>query len=188
MTVTAYSPAQKSLHWLIALLIVGLYLLTFGEEFYERGHPMRATIWWLHISFGLLLLGLVIARMGLRLVRGIPALPSTMAPAERGASHLVHLGLYALMLAVPLIGVVLTWLRGDTLTFFSLFSIPSPVEADRTLGRSVKDIHELAANLILALAALHMAAALWHHLVRRDGVLGRMLPDRQADRETGLAD
>ncbi|WP_206692536.1 cytochrome b/b6 domain-containing protein [Azospirillum sp. INR13] len=56
------------------------------------------------------------------------------------------------------------------------------------MGRSVKEIHELAANLILALAALHMAAALWHHLVRRDGVLGRMLPDRQADRKAGLAD
>ncbi|WP_372398243.1 cytochrome b [Azospirillum sp. HJ39] len=185
---TTYSPAQKALHWLIALLIVGVYLLSFGEEFYERGHPMRATIWWLHISFGLLLLGLVLARLGLRLARGVPDLPSSMTPVERGASHAVHLGLYALMLAIPLVGVGLTWLRGDTLSFFGLFTIPSPVEADRTLGRSVKDIHELGANLILALAALHAAAALWHHLIRRDGVLARMLPRRHDDERPGLAD
>ncbi|PWC46017.1 cytochrome b [Azospirillum sp. TSA6c] len=185
---TTYSTTQKTLHWLIALLIVGLYLLTFGEDFYERGHPMRATIWWLHISFGLGLLGLVLARIVLRLTRGTPALPPEMTPAERGASHLVHFGLYALMLAIPLVGVVLTWLRGDTLTFFGLFTIPSPFETDRTLGRSVKEIHELGANLILALAALHAAAALWHHFVRRDGVLARMLPGRHGRSQPGLAD
>lgn len=185
---TTYSATQKALHWLIALLIVGVYLLTFGEDFYERGHPMRATIWWLHISFGLGLLALVLTRIGLRLTRGAPALPPEMTPAERGASHLVHFGLYALMLAIPLVGVVLTWLRGDTLTFFGLFTIPSPVETDRDLGRSVKEIHELGANLILALAALHAAAALWHHFIRRDGVLTRMLPGRHRGEQPGLAD
>lgn len=183
-----YSPAQKALHWLIALLIVGLYLLTFGEDFYERGHPMRAMIWWLHISFGLLLLGLVLARLGLRFTRGVPDLPASMTPVERGASQAVHLGLYALMLAIPLVGVVLTWLRGDALSFFGLFTIPSPLTADRTLGRTVKEIHELGANLILALAALHAAAALWHHLVRRDGVLARMLPGRHDGSQPDLAD
>ncbi|BAI71127.1 hypothetical protein AZL_004890 [Azospirillum sp. B510] len=185
---TTYSATQKTLHWLIALLIVGLYLLTFIVDIYERGNPMRATIWWLHYSFGLALLGLVAARIGLRLARGTPALPADMTPAERSASHAVHFGLYALMLAVPLIGVVLAWLRGTTLTFFDLFTIPSPLEVDRNLGRSVKEIHELAANLILALAALHAAAALWHHFIRRDGVLARMLPGRQADEHPGLAD
>ncbi len=182
-----YSATQKTLHWLIALLIVGVYLLTFGEDFYERGNPMRATIWWLHISFGLLLLGLVLARIGLRFTRGTPALPVEMTPIERGASQAVHLGLYLLMLGIPLVGVVLTWLRGDTLSFFGLFTIPSPVEADRTLGRSVKEIHELGANLILALAAVHAAAALWHHFVRRDNVLTRMLPGR-GNEQPGLAD
>jgi cytochrome b561 len=91
------------------------------------------------------------------------------------------------MLGIPLVGVVLTWLRGDTLSFFGLFTIPSPVAADRTLGRSVKEIHELGANLILALAAVHAAAALWHHFVRRDGVLARMLPGR-GNEQPGLAD
>ncbi|CAO3418956.1 cytochrome b [Azospirillum endophyticum] len=188
MTVTTYSATQKTLHWLIALLIVGVYLLTFGEDFYPRGDPMRATIWWLHISFGLTLLGLVLARIALRLTRGTPALPPEMTPVERGASHAVHFGLYALMLAIPLVGVALTWLRGDTLSFFGLFTIPSPVTADRELGRSVRGVHDLGANLILVLAALHAAAALWHHFIRRDNVLTRMLPGRGGNRQPGLAD
>ncbi|PWC33418.1 cytochrome b [Azospirillum sp. TSO35-2] len=188
MTPTSYSPLQKSLHWLIALLVVGVYLITFAEDFYERGTPMRAMVWWLHISFGLLLLALVVGRIVLRLTRGAPALPASMTGRERGAAHLMHLALYGLLLAIPLIGVVLAWLRGNALSFFDLFIIPAPFATDRTLGRSVQEVHELAANLILALAALHAVVALWHHFVRRDGVLARMLPGDSDRGQTGLAD
>jgi len=181
MATSSYSPSQKGLHWLIFLLVIGLYGITFAEDLYQRGTPERAMVWWLHISFGLLLAGAVVARLGLRLTRGAPNLPSSMSVNEQRLAQLAHLGLYALMIAIPVIGVVLTWLRGDTLTFFGLFTIPAPFAPDRELGRTVKELHELAANLILALAGLHAAAALWHHYVRRDDVLTRMLPGSNAD-------
>ncbi len=181
MATSSYSPSQKGLHWLIFLLVIGLYGITFAEDFYPRGTPGRAMVWWLHISFGLLLAGAILARLGLRLTRGVPDLPSSMSTNERRLASLAHLGLYALLIAIPVIGVVLTWLRGDTLTFFSLFTIPAPFAPDRELGRTIKELHELAANLILALAALHAAAALWHHYIRRDDVLTRMLPSSRTD-------
>ncbi|MFD1627114.1 cytochrome b [Azospirillum griseum] len=181
MATSSYSPMQKTLHWLTFLLIIGLYGLALAEDLFERGDPGRAMVWWLHISFGLMLAVMVAARLGLRLTRGAPDLPASMAGHERALAHLTHIGLYGLMIALPLLGIVLTWLRGDTLTFFGLFTIPAPFAPDRALGRTVKEIHELAANLILALAALHTAAALWHHHVRRDDVLKRMMPGSRAE-------
>lgn len=177
MSPTSYSPAQKWLHWLIFLLVVGLYGITYVEGFFQRGDPRRAMVWWFHISFGLMFATLVLVRLGVRLSAGAPDLPASMTIGERRLAHLGHAALYALLVAIPAVGVVLTWMRGDALTFFSLFTIPSPLATDREAARTVKEVHELGANLILALAALHALAALWHHYVRRDEVLRRMLPN-----------
>jgi len=174
----AYSPMQKALHWSIFLLVVGLYGVTYGEAFFPRGDPGRDAIWWLHISFGLLLAVLVLWRIAMRLATGAPALPPGMSPLERRLAAVAHSALYLLLVVLPVLGIALTWLRGDALSFFGLFTLPAPVAADRELARTVKELHELAANLILAVAGLHAAAALWHHYVRRDSVLKRMLPGR----------
>jgi cytochrome b561 len=93
---------------------------------------------------------------------------------------LTHLLLYILMVAVVILGVVLAFYRGDELTFFGLFTIPSPIASDRETAHSIKELHELGANALILLAGLHSAAALWHHFVRRDDVLARMLPGRSA--------
>ena len=173
---TAYTATQKALHWSIFLLVIGLYGITYGEEFFPRGDPGRDTIWWLHISFGLLLAVLVLWRLAARAINGAP--PPT--PGSGRLEHLLaaagHGLLYLLLIAIPILGIALTWLRGDELSFFTLFTIPSPIAADRETARAVKELHELSANLILITAGLHAAAALWHHHFRRDGVLRRMLP------------
>ena len=81
-----------------------------------------------------------------------------------------------------MLGIALTWLRGDTLTFFGLFTIPAAIAPDRELARTVKELHELSATAILIVAGLHAVAALWHHYIRRDDVLKRMLPQHSQDR------
>lgn len=176
MTSASYNSAQKSLHWLVFFLVLGLYGITYLEEFFPRGDPGRQWIWWFHVSFGLLFLAVVVVRLGLRLYVGAPALPHDTSEMERRLARYVHLALYGLILAVPVIGMFLTWFRGDSLTFFGMFTIPSPVTPSREIAHSVKELHELGANLILAVAGLHALAALWHQYVRRDGVLQRMLP------------
>jgi len=173
-----YRPLQKALHWLIFLLVLGIYGLTYVVDLYPRGDSGRVAIWGLHISFGLVLLALVVLRIIERLRFGAPALPSSMNRLEALLAHGAHVVLYALLLAIPFLGVTLVWLRGDTLSFFGLFSFPAFLAPNRELAALVKEIHSLCANGILIVAGLHAAAALWHHFVRHDDVLRRMLPGR----------
>jgi cytochrome b561 len=92
------------------------------------------------------------------------------------ASTIVHYALYALLLAVPIFGILTQFMRGHPLPIFGLFEIASPLSADRSLARFLKDVHGWLADGVLILAALHAAAAILHHWVLRDNALRRMLP------------
>lgn len=180
MSSASYRPVQKALHWAIFLLVLACYGLTYNEVFFAKGDPIRDLSWWSHISLGLLLTALIAARLLARLALGTPPLPSTMSGMEVAAAKGAHFLLYALMIGIVGLGITLTWLRGDALTFFGLFTIPAPIAPDRDLAHQVKELHELCADGILVVAGLHAVAALWHHYVRGDDVLTRMLPRRSA--------
>lgn len=176
MAVNGYSPVQKTLHWSLFVLVLLIYALTYGNDLFPRGDPNRVLAWWLHISFGLLLAALVFWRVALRVARGAPALPPSMTGLERPLAKVGHLLLYALLIAIPVLGILLTWFRGDALSFFGLFTIPAPFVPNRETARSIRELHSLCANGILILAGIHALAALWHHFIRRDEVMQRMLP------------
>lgn len=177
MSATQYSPTQKTLHWALFVLVLAIYGLSYGDDLFPRRDPNRALIQWFHISFGLLLAGLVSWRVVLRLSEGAPELPSSLTGTEKALAKAGHLALYALLIVIPMLGIIVTWFRGDALSFFGLFTIPAPFSPDRDVARSIKEIHGLCANGILILAGLHGLAALWHHFVRKDDILKRMLPD-----------
>lgn len=172
---STYASSQKAIHWAVFLLVVSLYGLTYVADLLPRGDAGRNLVWWFHISFGLLLFVLVVTRIGLRLVRGAPDLPAQMTRLEKWMAKVAHLLLYALLVAIPVLGILLTWYRGEPLSFFGLITISAPFAPDRASAGTIKELHSLCANLILVLAGLHAAAALWHHFVRRDDVLKRML-------------
>lgn len=174
---SAYSPAQKALHWITLLLMIALFGLALSEDLFARG-PARDRIWFLHISFGLLLIVLVAGRLVLRATHGAPSLPGDFKPNERRLAAFGHWSLYGMLVAVMAAGVALASLRGDALDFFGLFTLPAPVPANRALGRQVKEVHEWLAYLVMAAAAGHGLVAVWHHYVRRDDVMSRMLPSR----------
>ncbi|WP_315919771.1 cytochrome b [Mesorhizobium sp. SP-1A] len=182
MTAQTYTPAQKALHWALFALVVLLYGLTFGQDIFQRGDPNRDLIWKLHISFGLVLAALIAWRVVLRLVRGVPEHPAGMSTLERNAAALAHALLYALLVTIPVLGILLTWFRADALSLFGLFTIPSPVAPDRAVARTLRELHSFCANAILIVAGLHALAALWHHFIRSDAVLARMLPARRRSR------
>lgn len=175
---TRYSASMRAVHWATVLCVLLAYGVTYVEAFFARGTPERAMVWWFHISVGLLVLVFTVVRVGLH---GVVAMPSP-SPAVTGlmavAAKAAHVALYLLLLAVPAVGIWLAFLRGNDVSFFGLFSIPSPVAVDRTAAGTVKEVHEWLANGLLAIAAVHAAAALWHHFARRDDVLARMLPGR----------
>jgi cytochrome b561 len=172
----SYSHVQKFLHWALFVLVSGLYLLTYAEGLFARGAAGRDWVWWLHISFGLLLAAFVLMRIVVRVTVSAPEPEAVANPWETRLASLAHGSLYLLLIALPVAGIVLTWARGDTLSFFGVFTIPAPFAANRAFAHQVQDIHGLLANAIVILATFHAAAALWHHFIRRDGVLRRMLP------------
>jgi cytochrome b561 len=157
-----------------------LYGITYAEELYPRGDPGRAMVWWLHISFGLVLIAAILLRVGVRAVEGTPAQSYKISWLEGRLATLTHGILYVLLFAVPIIGVGLTWYRGDALSFFGLFTIPAPFPADKETARFVRELHELGANALLIVAGLHALAAFYHYFIRRDDVLQRMLPGYRA--------
>jgi cytochrome b561 len=126
-----------------------------------------------HILFGVLLALIIIARLSWRWSGG-RQLPRADTGFLRVAATVVHGALYALVIATLTLGVLNAWLRGDNI--FGLFSLPQPAFTTKALREQIETLHPLAANAILAVAALHACAALWHQYWRRDGLLGRMIP------------
>jgi cytochrome b561 len=130
----------------------------------------------IHIFAGLMILAVLVVRLLWRLVDPPPPPePTVLGEWLDRAGRLAHYVLYALLIAVPLAGIVLQFARGDALSLFGLFEIPSPWPANRAFARSVKEAHEVLANGLVIFAGLHAAAALVHHWVLGDRTLVRML-------------
>lgn len=173
-----YGSIAKALHWTAALCIVLAWGLgTFGDDFAKALRPRALFV---HMSLGLTVLALLFLRLGWRFVNPRPPVIETIfGPWSDRLASLVHWLLYALMIAVPIAGIVLEFARGQALPFFGLFEIASPWARDRAFAQSAKGVHELLADSLLILASLHAAAALVHHYVLKDATLLRMLPSRR---------
>lgn len=168
-----YDRITMILHWLTALLVVSLWGIAQVIDFFPRGSPrvdVRSVHMVLGITLGLVLLARILWRAGFG--RGLP-------DAEAGllglAARAVHYLLYGLVFATVLLGLANASLGGDS--FFNLFALPAFPGANGNLARSVNGLHGTFANAVLIVAGLHALAALFHHYVRRDGVLRRMLPE-----------
>ena len=171
-----YGTVSMSLHWLtVALVAVAWSLGTFGDEL-PRG-AMRSAGLFVHISSGLVLLPLLVFRVAWRWYDRPPPPAATRFGAWLDlAARLTHLALYGLLVAAPIVGIVLQFARGDALPIVGIAEIASPWVKDRTFAASLKDVHEVLANVLMIVAGLHAAAALVHHWILRDRTLARMLP------------
>ena len=137
----------------------------------------EAGVLFAHMSFGLVVLALLLGRLGWRMASPPPPpLATPLDPWGNVAALAVHVLLYALLLMVPLVGIGLRFTRGQSVPLFGLYEIASPWVRDRALAASVKNVHALLANALLILASLHALAALAHHYVLKDDTLRRMLP------------
>ncbi|MGN6464058.1 MAG: cytochrome b [Rhizobiaceae bacterium] len=176
-TKQGYGWVAVVLHWTIAILIVGQWVLGKVMKHLVDQRLSFDLVQW-HKSFGLLILSLVVFRLLWRLVNPRPELPADMGGLELQAARWTHRALYALMVLLPLSGwaiVSTTMLEIPTFAFY-LFVVPDlPLrrsDAAETLWTSV---HEALGWVLLALVALHVAAAARHHFLLRDDVLRRML-------------
>jgi cytochrome b561 len=173
-----YDTIAIALHWAIAALILAnIPLGAFGEQI-EAG--LGTSLVWLHKSIGLTVLALSLVRLAWRLTHRPPPLADPLPEWQARAARIVHRTFYGLIIAVPLTG----WLRVSAgsypLTWFGLIDLPKFPIAPRSAGaQAASTAHEILAWSMAALIALHIAAALHHHWIRRDRTLRRMLVMRQ---------
>lgn len=166
-----YPLSARLLHWAMAALL--LSMLCLGAAMVDRWQPWATTALQLHKALGLLALLLLLVRLLNRLRFRAPALPDDMPAAQRAIAHASHLGLYALMLALPLSGWAMQGAAGLPLQLFG-FVLPALVDADLARYGLLRELHAWLAYGLLALVLLHAGAALHHAWVRRDGLLARM--------------
>ncbi len=171
-----YGAIAQFLHWSTAVFVVLAWVL--GQTVDDLP---KAVGLFSHISAGLAVLAIVIVRLMWRLIDAPPkAEPTPFGVWLDRAGRLAHLALYALLIVVPVVGIVTQFGRGQPLPLFGLTEIASPWVADRAFARSVKEVHETLSNLLLIIAGVHAAAALAHHWLFGDRTLKRMLPGAAA--------
>ncbi len=177
-TRTAYTRVAKGLHWLMALLIIGLIPL--GLYMHELPlSPQKLQLYSWHKWAGVTVFVLLLVRVSWRLAFPPPPLPGQMSRGQQLAAHVGHLGLYLLMLALPLSGWLMSSAKGVQTVWFGVLPIPDLLEKDKALGAQLAELHEFLSWTMVALLLVHVGAALKHHFIDRDDILKRMLPTRR---------
>jgi cytochrome b561 len=175
----AYAPSLRWLHWGVAALI--FLAIAFGvTAIYTPRGPVRAELLALHKSIGVTVLALVVVRVLFRLALPTPNYVPPLSAFNLYASKLGHLGLYALMIALPISGYVHSSAGDHSFAWFGLFPVPQWVAPDKNLDELAGGAHYLLAWAIGVLLVGHIGAAIWHAAVKKDGVLARMWPRRSA--------
>lgn len=167
--------ASITLHWVTALLVLGLVFVGFLMQELPNT-PFKREVYLLHKSFGLLVLGLTVLRLLLRLLQPTPLLPATLPRLTRLLARLGHAGLYLLLLAIPVTGWLYNRAANFATPFFEWTLLPRAGVVDRELRALAGDLHTSAVYALLALLLAHAGAALWHHYRHRNLVLTRMAP------------
>jgi cytochrome b561 len=176
-----YGATAKGLHWFLGAALVGV----FAVGWYMTGlpfSPQRLKLYNWHKWAGVAVLAFSAFRLVWRFTHRPPALPSAVQAAmpawQRAAHHGTHGLLYALFLAVPLIGWAYSSAAGFPIVFLGLVPLPDLLPVDPELAESIKPLHKFSAYALAVLVVLHIAAAFKHHFIDRDGLLARMLPGR----------
>jgi len=175
---TRYGAIPQALHWLTVICVVAGWLLGQFIDDIPKG-PARAFGLWTHVTLGELVLLFLLLRLVWRLANPPPPFePTRFGRLAEIASGVSHFALYALLVAVPFVGIIVQLKRGNALPIFGLWDFASPWPTDRAAAGSILEVHELLANALLVLAAIHAGAALIHHYALGDRTLSRMLPGR----------
>ncbi|KNC91690.1 cytochrome b [Trabulsiella odontotermitis] len=175
--VTHFHPALRLLHWLMAAAI--LAMLFIGVAMVATVSSLHSLLVAIHKPLGLMILVLVVVRLGLRFSTATPPLPGSLPAWQRVAAQASHWALYAMMLAQPLIGWAMLSAAGYPVTLGSRFILPPILPVNNDWYAILRPLHSLVALVLFATVMLHLAAALRHALVLRDGVFESMSGTRR---------
>lgn len=172
-TLKRFGSITKLLHWLIFILIAAQFYFVWSLS---ENSPLIPLYMMLHKSVGVTVLVLGILFYIWHIISIKPLPPENQPQWQYFISKLVHHVLFILIILMPLVGYLLTCSDGKPINFFGWFTIPCLIPTSEQLGNMMFSVHETIAFIILILVGIHFLAALYHHVIRKDEVLKRMLP------------
>jgi len=167
-----FSTLQRILHWLMAIMV--LAMLFIGATMAATLQPRFLALISIHRPLGIAILVLAVLRLGVRWRLGAPPLPDDLPPVQALAAKLSHVALYGLLIAMPLIGWGMLSAGGYPVVLYGALHLPRILPPNDQLHAILRTAHTLLAYLFFATILLHLAAALFHALIRRDGVFRAM--------------
>jgi cytochrome b561 len=180
-TESRYTGTAIALHWLLAVAILGMTAVGFYMSDLQLS-PQKLKLYNWHKWAGVAILLLSVLRLVWRLTHRPPALPQriefAMPSWQLRAYHASHHLMYALFIIVPLMGWAYSSMAGFPIVWFGVLPLPDFVPVDKEFAQVIKPLHGWLAYTLLALVVVHVAAALKHHFIDRDGLLARMRPGR----------
>jgi cytochrome b561 len=173
-TGAGYSLTARIFHWITAVIVLGMVVVGFVIA-NEWGGPMQDALYDTHKSTGALLIPIVLARILYRFKNPAPPLPADIPAVQQLAAYATHYLLYSAIVAQMFIGYIGTSAYPAPVPFYGLFNLPPIWPANRALSEQLFVVHRFLGVTIAVLALMHIGAALYHHFVRRDRVLMRMI-------------
>ena len=172
-TTNTYGVVAKIFHWLLFLMLTfSIVAGNFLASMPKGAEKLQAA--GMHKSFGVALITLIMLRLVWRLINETPRLPDETTAAEAFVAKAMHWGLYVLMFAQPLAGIMMTQSAGYPVSFFGLFELPVLLDKNPELAKTFLSIHGTVWILLVIAVIGHAAAALHHHFIKKDNVLKQM--------------
>lgn len=170
-----YGTLSIALHWCMFILIVAVYASIELRGLFPKGSDPREALKALHFMLGLSILVLITVRLYAKITAETPAISPALSPLQRITAASGHYLLYGFMIVMPLLGWLTLSAAAKPIPFFGL-SLPALMAEDKVIAKTLKEIHETIGVIGYYLIAGHVIAALYHHYVRKDNTLARMLP------------
>jgi cytochrome b561 len=169
-----FSPLQRLLHWLMAICVIAMFFI--GVGMVSTVMPGYLPLIAIHKTLGIAILALVLLRLAVRVRSGAPSLPADLPAPMKLAAHLSHYALYGLMIVMPLLGWAMLSAAEYPVVLYGKKFLPAILPQSAAVHTLLWNAHYYLAFAFFALVLLHFAAALFHALVRRDGVFETIAP------------
>ncbi len=171
-----YTAAAQAFHWVSAALMFAVVPIAWYMTTLEKTDPTREGWYTLHKSIGITILVLSVLRVIWRHLSPPPSLPGDFKRLDAILVHTAHGLLYLLLFAMPISGYLISAAGGHPVVLFGVVPVPALVPVDRSLAHLGSLLHDAGQWALYGLVALHVLATLQHAVIKRDGILGRMLP------------
>lgn len=170
-----YDPVSRTFHWLVVALVAAQITIALILPAALPESAGDTIVAW-HLAVGSTILLVMLLRLAWRLAHPMPPAPADLSPALRWLARGTHWAFYVVLIVLPLLGWTAANAHGATPRLLGLIPLPRLVAPDEAFAEAVGTVHKTVALLLLVLIALHVSGALYHALVKRDGVIRRMLP------------